>query len=244
MRRFGLIGYPIKHSFSKSFFNRKFKSEGISDCTYENFETKKISDLYSIIEKYHLTGMNVTIPFKTEVLKYCDILSEEVKLTGAANTLKITKNKIKAFNTDWLGFTKSLEKTHFDKSKIALIIGSGGSSKAIQYALKQLSIDYKIISRNPKKTDLSYEQLNENLIKGASLIVNCSPLGAYPNTSECPNIPYHLLSSNHFCFDLVYNPEKTLFLLKSEKMGASIKNGMEMLILQAEESWKIWQDNY
>ncbi|MEQ8517816.1 MAG: shikimate dehydrogenase [Cytophagales bacterium] len=243
MRRFGLIGYPIKHSFSKSFFNEKFKSEGILDCAYENFEANQVSELKTIINKYHPIGLNVTIPYKTVVLKYCDFLSEEVKLIGAANTLKITENKIKAFNTDWLGFTKSLEKTNFDKNKIALIIGSGGSSKAIQYALKQLSIDYKIISRNPNKTDLTYDQLNEKVFKGASLIVNCSPLGAYPNTSECPNIPYHLLDSNHFCFDLVYNPEKTLFLEKSEKMGAGIKNGLEMLILQAEESWKIWQDN-
>ena len=130
LRRFGLIGYPIKHSFSKSFFNEKFKSEGILDCTYENFETNQVSDLKTIINKYHPIGLNVTIPYKTEVLNYCDFLSEEVKLIGAANTLKITENKIKAFNTDWLGFTKSLEKTHFDKNKIAIIIGSRGFIKS------------------------------------------------------------------------------------------------------------------
>ncbi len=243
MKRFGLIGYPIKHSFSKSFFYKKFKSEGIRDCTYENFEIKQLSDLKTIIDKHHPIGLNVTIPFKTEVLNYCDVLSEEVKLIGAANTLKFTENKIIAFNTDWLGFTKSLEKVIFDKNKNALILGTGGSSKAIQYALKKLNIDYKVISRDPNKSELTYEGLDEKLMNESSLIINCSPLGAYPYRKECPNIPYQFLSSNHFCFDLVYNPDKTLFLEKSEKMGAGIKNGLEMLILQAEESWNIWQDN-
>ncbi len=242
MKVFGLIGYPLEHSFSKSYFAEKFQKEERKNCQYKNFELFSLTDFPECIRENNPIGLNVTIPYKSEIIEYCDYLSEDVNAIGAANTLRINNGKIEAFNTDWIGFSESLKNISFDNKKMALILGSGGASKAIQYALIQMAIPFKVVSRHPENDQISYSELELSLLDSVSLIVNCSPVGMYPNIESCPEIPYNLLNSNHFCYDLVYNPERSVFLQKSEKQKAGIKNGMEMLILQAEEAWKIWQE--
>ena len=242
MRRFGLIGYPLSHSFSKSYFAEKFSREGITDCLYENFPIPSIDDVNSILANdAELEGLNVTIPYKESILSF---LSEEdpvVAAVGACNCLKkIAPGKYRGYNTDTVGFRTSLSEflqPHHDK---ALILGTGGAAKAVEYILNTLGITYQYVSRTPGPNRLGYAQLTESIIHESRLIINTTPLGMYPNIDAAPDLPYQFLTPSHYLFDLVYNPSKTLFLTKGEERGATIKNGWDMLIIQAEESWKIW----
>ena len=242
MRKFGLIGYPLKHSFSKSYFEKKFSNLNINDASYENFELNNIKDLNLIItNNSNISGLNVTIPFKERVISYLDEIDEEAKKIGSVNVIKFHNNKLSGFNTDYLGFKKSLldwiPKINFS----ALVLGSGGSSNAICYTLKQLKIPYKIVSRFSGESRISYEELlkSDDLINN-NLIINTTPLGMYPNIDTIPNLNFDQINSNHYVFDLVYNPEKTKLLSISKSKGAKVKNGYEMLVNQAELSWDIW----
>ena len=243
MRLFGLIGYPLSHSFSKKYFTEKFEKEGIADCRYETFSIPSIDELPSIIKSNpDLCGLNVTIPYKEEVLSFLDAKSELVNKIKTCNCIKVSEGKLTGYNTDAPAFEKSLKEKLQPHHKKALILGTGGAAKAVEFSLRQLKISYKNVSRKPSAKSFSYEQLTDELMQEYTLIINATPLGMYPNIVEAPQIPYHALTSKHYLFDLIYNPEKTLFLQKGEKQGAAIKNGYEMLVLQAEESWKIWNE--
>jgi shikimate dehydrogenase len=239
----GLLGKTLAHSFSKQFFTEKFIRENIYNYEYVNFELEDIQNFSKLLEQYpNLIGLNVTIPYKEQVLPFVDECDEIVKEIGAANTLKISKNgKISAYNTDVFGFTESIKpllKTHH---KNALILGSGGASKAIKYALNKMNIAAIIVSRNPKNSDeISYQDLDENTVKNNQIVVNTTPLGSYPNTETFPCFPYDFIDENYIFYDLVYNPAPTIFLKKANKNGAITINGLKMLHLQAEQSWKIW----
>lgn len=243
MRLFGLIGYPLFHSFSKKFFSEKFEREGLTDCRYESFSIPSISELPGIIkENSALCGLNVTIPYKEQVLSFLDEKSDLVKKIKACNCIKIERGRLTGHNTDAPAFEQSLKEKLQPNHKKALILGTGGAAKAVEFSLEKLGITYKYVSRKPSAKNFSYEQLTDTLIREYSLIINTTPLGMHPNVVEAPPIPYHLLNSAHYLFDLVYNPAKTLFLQKGEEHGALIKNGYEMLVLQAEESWRIWNE--
>ncbi|MEP7372634.1 MAG: shikimate dehydrogenase [Chitinophagaceae bacterium] len=244
MRLFGLIGYPLFQSFSKKFFSEKFEREGLADCRYESFSIPSISELTKILkENTELCGLNVTIPYKEQVLSFLDEKSALVKKINACNCINIEKGKLTGYNTDAPAFEQSLkEKLQAHHTK-ALILGTGGAAKAVEFSLRQLKISYKYVSRKPSAKNFSYEQLTGDLMQQYTLVINTTPLGMHPNVVEAPPIPYHALSSKHYLFDLVYNPAKTLFLQKGEEQGAIIKNGYEMLVLQAEESWRIWNNH-
>jgi len=238
---YGLIGYPLTHSFSKKYFTEKFEKLGLTDCRYENYSIATISELKKILASNpSLKGLNVTIPYKEAVLPLLNEKSEVVKKISACNCIRIVDDKLQGFNTDTIGFEKTLLtklKPHHQK---ALILGTGGAAKAVEFVLNKLGIGFKYVSRKPSVRHFSYEQLTSTLIREYSLIVNTTPLGMYPNVVQAPPIPYEALTSNHLLYDLIYNPDKTLFLNKGEQMGAEIMNGKEMLVIQAEESWNIW----
>ena len=237
MNIYGLIGKNIAYSFSKNYFINKFKNEGIKNSQYINFDIDNLSELNNIFNQNN-QGYNVTIPYKEAVISYLDALDNHAKQIGAVNTIQVHKGQKKGFNTDWIGFKKSIEpllQLHHTK---ALILGSGGASKAVIYALKQLQITTAVVSRT--KGDFTYQQLDEELLKEHTIIINTTPLGTFPETSLAPVIPYQFISKQHLVYDLVYNPEETLFLKKCRKNGAEIKNGLQMLEIQAEEAWKIW----
>ena len=241
MRRFGLIGKPLSHSFSKNYFTQKFAREHINNCRYDLFELTTIEDLPALLLSYpDLEGLNVTIPYKQEVIPYLDEATEVVKEIGACNCIKISGGKLKGFNTDVVGFKRSLETHLLPGHDKALILGTGGAARAVQYALKELGIEYRLVSRRKTGEGLGYEDVGEDILKKYRLIINTTPLGMYPNLDEAPPIPYQYLSPAHLLFDLIYNPAKTKFLQNGEAQGARIANGHEMLILQAEESWRIW----
>ncbi len=243
MRLFGLIGYPLSHSFSKKYFSAKFEKEGLSDCRYESFSIPQIADLEIILkENPELCGLNVTIPYKEQVLSFLQEKTPLVNKINACNCIKIENGKLTGHNTDAPAFEHSLKEKLEPHHTKALILGSGGAAKAVEYCLRQLKIVYKYVSRKPSAKNFSYEQLTDALMQEYTLIINTTPLGMYPNVVEGPQIPYHALGPKHYLFDLLYNPEKTLFLQKGEEQGASIKNGYEMLVLQAEESWRIWNE--
>ncbi|NDV44457.1 shikimate dehydrogenase family protein [Flagellimonas sediminis] len=238
--RFGLLGRNISYSFSQGYFTQKFKDLGLSNYSYENFDIQKIEELKHILLQENLRGFNVTIPYKEEVIPYLDVLDTEVEKIGAVNTIKITEKGLKGFNTDAFGFQKSLEpllKPHHTK---ALILGTGGASKAVRFVLDQLGITNTYVSRRHKAGQLSYEELDQAIIEDHTLIINCTPLGTHPNISEKPDIPYAFISEKHLLYDLIYNPEKTIFLSLGEAHGANICNGLQMLKLQAEKAWEIW----
>lgn len=243
---FGLLGKDISYSFSRGYFADKFKKLGLSTYHYKNFDLQDIKELPAVIKNEEfVSGINVTIPYKEEVIKYLDKLDKTAEEIGAVNTIKFTKRgNLKGYNTDVVGFEKSIKpflKKHHTK---ALILGTGGASKAIAYALKKNDIKFKFVSRNPSgKKEISYSDLSEEIIKNFTVIINCTPLGTSPNTHLCPNIPYQYLTEKHLLFDLIYNPEISSFLAKGKEKGAAIKNGYEMLELQAEESWRIWNEN-
>jgi shikimate dehydrogenase len=243
MRLFGLIGYPLTHSFSKKFFTEKFEKEGLTDCKYELFSISTINELISVLDQHpDLYGLNVTIPYKEQVLSFLDDTDDVVKKIKACNCIIIKNGKLKGYNTDVEGFERSLKKQLQPHHKKALILGTGGAAKAVEFVLQKLEIDFNYVSRKPSVNNYSYNQLTPGIITDHSLIINTTPLGLYPAVNEAPPIPYEALTANHYLFDLVYNPEKTLFLRMGEERGAAIKNGYEMLVIQAEESWKIWNE--
>jgi len=245
MDRYGLIGFPLKHSFSKDYFNNKFASEGI-DAEYVNFEITSITELKSIIKNNpQLKGINVTIPYKEQVIPFLDQLSENARQIGAVNVIKIERQKKKiklsGFNTDIIGFKESIEPLLKPHHQQALVLGNGGAAKAIFYGLQQLGIKATYVSR--QKTDeqmLIYSELTQEMIEAHTIVVNCTPVGMYPNVDDCPAIPYQFLTGKHLLYDLLYNPDETLFMKKGEERGAVVKNGLEMLLLQAFAGWKKW----
>ena len=241
MRLFGLIGYPLTHSFSKKFFTEKFEKEGLKDCSYENYPIQSIDMLRDILNIPGLEGFNITIPYKEQVLSFLHESSDVVKRIKACNCVAIRNGKLIGYNTDVIGFERSLLK-NIDRAihNKALILGTGGSAKAVQFVLTQLGIVSRFVSRKPSAHSFSYEQVTSDLIGEYKLIINTTPLGMYPNIVQAPQLPYDNLTSKHFLFDLIYNPEQTLFLKKGQSKGAKTQNGFEMLVLQAEENWKIW----
>ncbi|HTQ65917.1 MAG TPA: shikimate dehydrogenase [Puia sp.] len=247
MRKFGLIGYPLGHSFSQKFFSEKFQKEHIEDCVYENFPLSSIDMLPAmIISQPDLCGLNVTIPYKEKVISFLDDSDEIVKKINACNCIDIHNGKLYGFNTDVPGFEESLKRKLQAHHNKALILGTGGASKAVEYVISKMGIEYKLVSRKPDSSSVShigYAQLTDDLIDQYKLIINTTPLGMFPNLDRYPPLPYGSIASKHYLFDLIYNPAKTMFLQKGEAQGAMIQNGSEMLILQAEESWKIWNRN-
>ena len=244
MDKYGLIGYPLGHSFSRDFFNEKFRNEGI-DAEYVNFEIPDISRFPEILtENPDLRGLNVTIPYKEKIISYMDTLSEEARQIGAVNVVRVSERKgqtyLKGFNSDVIGFTRSIEPLLEPKHKKALILGTGGASKAIRYGLEQLGLEYRLISRTPREGVWSYNQLTPETMQEYTVIVNCTPVGMYPHPDACPTLPYEAIGHDHLLYDLVYNPEETLFLRKGRGQGAITKNGLEMLLLQAYAGWEFW----
>ena len=238
--KFGLIGKDISYSFSKKFFTQKFINEGLNNCSYENYDISSIYKLLEVLNDSKIKGLNVTIPYKESVIELLNHIDPIAKKIGAVNTIKIDKqNKLLGYNTDYIGFKQSLE-SNISNQKRALILGTGGASKAIVYALKTLNIKTLLVSRKNREECITYKDVSNQIIKDHTIIINCTPLGTYPNIEECPKIPYQYITERHLCFDLIYNPIKTKFLILSEKKGASIINGNEMLENQAMESWKIW----
>jgi shikimate dehydrogenase len=244
MRRFGLIGKTLKHSFSKGFFEKKFSEQGIKDCSYDNFELPSINEFPNIIvNNPELKGLNVTIPYKEEVLQFLNSKNEIVESIGACNCIKIVGAELHGFNTDAVAFKNSLQKYLKPHHKCALVLGTGGASKAVQYALKQLGIDFLLVSRRKQENQLGYEDVSRDIIEGHQIIINTTPVGMFPNVDQDPPIPYKVLTPDHLLYDLIYNPAKTKFLLYGEEKGAQIINGYEMLVAQAEESWRIWNSD-
>ena len=239
MKNYGLIGHPLTHTFSPAYFEKKFEAEKI-EASYEAFDLPEIGDLREFIESKNLSGFNITIPHKKAMRRKCDVLDPLAKRVGAVNTVKIVDGKWHGYNTDILGFRKSLKDQIGYKRAAAIVLGTGGASLAVKSALELMSIPYLVVSRNTRSGDLSYNGLTKRIFEQYNLLINTTPVGMAPNVNNAPDIPYDLLTENHYVFDLVYNPVKTKFLELAEKQGASIQNGLEMLHQQAEESWKIW----
>lgn len=242
-KKFGLIGLTVSHSFSKNYFDEKFFRDGLRDYHYDLYELKKIEDLKQLIaDNPEMYGLNITIPYKESVIPLLDSLDENAKAIGAVNVIKINKGKLSGYNTDSIAFKETLSRWFTESKGVsALVLGTGGSSKAVQQALRELAIDFKLVSRDKSKADYTYEELkNSKAIGECNLIVNTTPLGMSPNTEGYPQIKYEQLTARHFVYDLIYNPARTQFLQKAEMRGASIKNGLEMLHVQAEKAWAIW----
>lgn len=240
MDKYGLIGYPLGHSFSKIYFTDKFRKEGLSS-TYELFPLSAITEFTGLIEQNpELRGLNVTIPYKETVMTYLTGLSPEAEAIGAVNVIKIDGDSLVGYNTDFIGFRDSLKPMLREDITDALVLGSGGASKAVCHALRVLGINPTIVSRNPHDELIGYSDLTPEVMEKNMLIVNTTPLGMAPHIDSAPDIPYHLLGDRHICYDVVYNPAETLFMKKAGKAGAKVKNGLEMLHLQAEHAWKIW----
>lgn len=242
---YGLIGYPLTHSFSMRYFNNKFESENI-DAEYVNFEIPDIGDLMEVIsENPELSGLNVTIPYKEQIIPYMDEMDSEAALIGAVNVVKIIRGRngdirLKGYNSDAMGFQNSIAPLINDKRRKALILGTGGASKAVHRALVNLGVEPIFVSRHPESGELAYSDLTPEVMAEHRVIINCTPLGMYPAIDNCPDIPYNLLTPDHLCYDLIYNPDVTTFMKKAQANGAEVKNGLEMLLLQAFESWNIW----
>lgn len=239
MKKYGLIGHPLSHTFSPAYFKSKFEAEGI-EATYKAYDIEELDNLEELVKKEGLDGFNITIPYKKRMRRKCDEVDLLAKRVGAVNTVKITDGKWVGYNTDILGFRKSLKDQIGYKRAAALVLGTGGASLAVKSALDLMSIPYLVVSRNTRAGDLSYNSLTKRIFEQYNLIINTTPLGMSPNENETPDIPYDFITENHYVFDLVYNPKKTKFLQIAERQGASIQNGLEMLHQQAEESWKIW----
>lgn len=257
MKKFGLIGYPLGHSFSKKYFTEKFEREGLADYVYESYPMENVSDVQQLIKSNpELCGLNITIPHKIGIMYYLDKITPEAKAIDAVNCIKIIKQKpvesfftgeitsmkarLEGYNTDAYGFEMSLKpllKKHHNK---ALILGSGGASRAVAYVLSKLNIDYKIVSRKSVRKQITYAQITKSMLVEYNLIINTTPLGMSPNIEDCPEIPYEFLTSKHLLYDLIYNPEVTEFMKRGADKGATVKNGEEMLHLQAEKAWEIW----
>ena len=245
MDKYGLIGYPLGHSFSISYHNQRFADEGIN-AKYMNFEIPSIEDLPAVLgSNPELKGLNVTIPYKEKVMEYLDYVSPEARAIGAVNVIRVVhegKNTIlKGYNSDVIGFTQSIESMLEEHHKKALILGTGGASKAIAYGLKSLGLDYVFVSRYERTDTIQYEQITPDIIREYNVIVNCTPLGMYPKTDESPLLPYEAMDERNILYDLIYNPDETLFMRKGAEHGAHVKNGLEMLLLQAFASGEFWQ---
>ncbi len=244
MDKYGLIGYPLGHSFSIGYFNERFENENI-DAKYINFEIPSIDDLPEVLASNpQLKGLNVTIPYKEKVIPFLDSVSPEARAIGAVNVIRVTHkgNKVilKGFNSDVIGFTKSIEPMLEKCHKKALILGTGGASKAVNYGLKSLGLETVFVSRYERPDTIQYESIIPDVVKEYNVIVNCTPLGMYPHSDECPKLPYEALDSHNILYDLIYNPDQTLFMKKGLAHGAQVKNGLEMLLLQAFASWEFW----
>ena len=242
MRRYGLIGYPLTHSFSQKYFTEKFEREGIIGCAYVNFPIASIEGLSAVLADPELCGLNVTIPYKEQVLTFLDERSPVVAAIGACNCIKIKDGMLTGHNTDVVGFEQSLLPKLGSHHRQALVLGTGGAAKAVEYILGKLGIAYRLVTRRPRAgtSDLGYQQVDAAVMSAHTLVVNTTPLGMYPRVEEFPPLPYDAVGADHYFFDLVYNPARTLFLQKAEERGAVVENGHEMLLLQAEESWRIW----
>jgi shikimate dehydrogenase len=241
-KRFGLLGRNINYSFSKGYFTDKFNNENFTGCTYENFDIPEISSFPEIIKNTSdLKGLNVTIPYKETVIPFLDKLSKNAAQIGAVNTIKITKKgKLKGYNTDYYGFKKSLEPLLQPHHKKALILGTGGASKGVAFALDELGILYTFVSREAKEDTIDYDRINATTFDNYQIIINSTPVGTSPNVDAFPLIPYEFFTDKHIAYDLIYNPAETQFLKRAAAKGAQIKNGLDMLIFQAEKAWKIW----
>lgn len=239
---FGLIGKDISYSFSKKYFTEKFSQDLYEDCSYENFDISNIEDFPNVLKNNpNLKGLNVTIPYKESIIPYLDTVSDKAFQIGAVNVIRFTKKgNLKGYNSDWFGFKKSLEPLLQPHHKKALILGTGGAAKAVAFALDQLGITYSFVSREANQNTIDYSLINATTFDNHQIIINCTPVGTSPNTKEFPPIPYTYFSNQHIAFDLIYNPEETQFLKKAKKQGATIKNGYDMLVFQAEKAWKIW----
>lgn len=240
MRQFGLIGKNISYSFSKSYFADKFKNENIVDAVYNVFDLNTIDEVENVFKEEGLVGFNVTIPYKQEIIQYLDELSPEAKEIDAVNTVLIKNGKKIGYNTDCYGFLHSIQPLLTPKHQKALVLGNGGAAKAVYYILNQLNINYKIVSRNYIENNFTYEDINENVLNNYQIIINCSPVGTFPNVVNAPLLPYNYINANHLLYDLIYNPPLTKFLENGQNKGSIIKNGHEMLVLQAEKAWEIW----
>ena len=241
---YGLLGYPLVHSFSQNYFNQKFESENI-DAEYINFEIPDVGMLMEVVaENENLNGLNVTIPYKEQVIPFLDEIDQAASEVGAVNVIKFIRGKdglrLKGYNSDIIGFTDSIKSLLKPHHQSALVLGTGGAAKAVSYSLRKLGLEVQLVSRRKSANTLVYEELTKNDLKNHKVIVNTTPLGMYPNVDTCPDIPYRYLTSQHLCYDLIYNPDETLFLKNSRLAGAQVKNGLEMLLLQAFASYSIW----
>lgn len=241
-RLYGLIGKNISYSFSKKYFTEKFTWGNLEDCSYVNFDMESIEEFPNIIANNpDLKGLNVTIPYKETAIPYLNKLSSSAAQIGAVNVIRFTKKgNLKGYNSDYFGFMKSLEPLLQPHHKKALILGTGGAAKAVSFALDQLGILYTFVTREQKEGMIDYDRINATTFDNHQIIINCTPIGTTPNVKEFPPIPYNFFTEKHIAFDLIYNPEETQFLKKAKKKGAVTKNGYEMLVLQAEKAWKIW----
>jgi len=242
MRKFGLIGKKLGHSFSKRYFTEKFAREGIQDAQYELYELATTTELKALLaQEPELVGLNVTVPYKEEVLPLLDALDEAAARIGAVNTIKISQHGTKGFNTDYVGFKTTLQEFYpVAERRQALVLGTGGAAKAVWAALDDLSIKYTSVSRQPAPDELGYEELTPDLLQKYNLLINTTPLGMHPHPDSCPPLPYDSLTKAHYAYDLVYNPEQTLFLEKCAAAGAKTMNGLDMLYRQAAAAWQIW----
>jgi shikimate dehydrogenase len=241
MNRFGLIGYPLGHSFSQQYFNNKFKTESLNDCVFDLFPIENIDSFTELLHAHKdLKGLAVTIPYKQTIINFLTSIDEAASEIGAVNCIKISSQKIIGFNTDVIGFENSIKPILKPNHKKALILGTGGGSKAVQFVFKKLGIEFLLVSRSKNQQLIQYQDINELICADYNIIVNATPVGMTPNNDKCPEIPYQFLSEKHLLFDLIYNPAETLFLQKGREAGAQTKNGHEMLITQAEANWKIW----
>ena len=242
-KQFGLIGKNIEYSFSRKFFSEKFSSDNkYLNYDYTNYDIKSIHDLNNVFNSKNLCGLNVTIPYKEKIISFLDKISDEAEQIGAVNTICFENGSKVGYNTDIFGFTESLKVNKIDNIDSALILGTGGAAKTIIYFCNKNNIPYNIVSRQESNLNLSYNELNEDIFKKRVLIVNCTPLGTYPDINKCPQLPYELINKENILFDLVYNPSETLFMKKGKEIGCKTLNGYQMLRLQAEMSWKIWAD--
>lgn len=249
MKTFGIIGYPLGHSFSAQYFSHKFQEEHIDAC-YHLFPLPQVEAFRQLIQEHDLTGLNVTLPYKEQIIPYLDDLDETARAIGAVNVIRFHNGRLTGYNTDVIGFCNSLKPLLHPRHTQALVLGTGGAAKAVKYGLTTLGIQATYVSRTKKRIQIAgnetetitYQELTPEIIAAHTLIVNCTPLGMFPDTAACAPIPYNLLTAQHLLYDVVYNPEKTLFLQHGEQQGCRIQNGMPMLTGQAEAAWRIWTE--
>lgn len=241
-RAFGLLGKQIDYSFSRAYFAEKFQKEGYSNCSYKNFDLEHANLIEALLQETEFAGLNVTIPYKQDVIPFMDQLDPVAKSIGAVNTIIRKNNTLWGYNTDAIGFEKALKESWRSPHQKALILGTGGASKAIAYVLRKNTIEFHWVSRKASDQTLNYADINPELLQEHTLIINCTPLGTFPKTHLCPDLPYSALSSAHHLFDLVYNPEVTTFMRHGLEQGATVSNGYQMLVYQAEASWEIWNE--